>query len=98
MQETGGGEVDGWSDVDAGLGDSAVWTISPREKDDAPRRENLPSRGAFAFWCLLSGTGVIRLRSWRQYSTGKVFSQESLSQRLALLVDQLPVRPLFDMP
>src|SRR5688572_10272856 len=49
MPRCGAGGGEGWrSCADEGFGDSAVWTISPREKDDAPRRENFPSRGALS--------------------------------------------------
>src|SRR3954462_11089317 len=41
----GGG---GREDVDGELGDNGVWTISPRVKDDTPRREGVPSRGALS--------------------------------------------------
>src|ERR1044071_2930426 len=48
MPEVGAAGSGGWRCGDEELGDSAVWTISPREKDDAPRWENLPPRGALS--------------------------------------------------
>ena len=48
MPAAAGVDGDGKEYGDGELGDSAVWTISPRMKDDTPRREGVPSRGALA--------------------------------------------------
>src|SRR2546430_6005921 len=48
MREAGAAGEGGWVRVDEGLGDNAVWTISPRMKDDTPRWEEVPSRGAWS--------------------------------------------------
>jgi hypothetical protein len=48
MPRPGGDDGDGSACVDGELGDSAVWTISPRVKDDAPRWEDFPWRGVMS--------------------------------------------------
>src|SRR5260370_37225721 len=48
MTAGGGDDGDGRESVNEGLGDSAVWTISPRMKDDTPRWEGVPARGALS--------------------------------------------------
>src|SRR5258707_9397887 len=48
MPGGGGDDEDGRESVNEGPGDSAVWTISPRMKDDTPRWEGVPARGALS--------------------------------------------------
>src|SRR4051812_22826001 len=78
----GGGGEDGGGE----LGDNAVWTISPRVKDDTPRWEEVPSRGALSI-------SVCRRRSEHACQAGRRSAARECRSAIGVLIRLRLMKP-----
>src|SRR3954469_14136681 len=79
MPAGAGGGGDGRGNLGGDRDDSAVWTISPRVKDDTPRWEEVPSRGALSI-------SVCRRRSEHARQAGRRSSARECRSAIGVLI------------